>query len=180
MSQELSVLEYLQREIEGRDGAVEQRLCQRLRARAPGDEGRLDPASTTHMRYPTPISRLLGMRILAVEPGCASIGLQADAAVHGNQQGTVHGGLLSELADAAIGTAHSTLVEPGDSFTSIDLRISFFRPVWQSALVARAWPVQSGRTVTHYQCEILREDGKTAALAGGTIMTLRGTAAAGR
>ena len=30
--------------------------------------------------------------------------------IHGNQQGTFHGGLFCELADAAIGTAHSTVI----------------------------------------------------------------------
>jgi uncharacterized protein (TIGR00369 family) len=106
--------------------------------------------------------------------------MDADVAIHGNQQGTVHGGLLSELDDAAIGTAHSTTIEAGESFTSIDLRINFFRPVWKSVLTAMVRPIQHGRTITHYQCDIVREDGKRVALAAGTIMTLRGTAATGR
>ncbi|WP_284155311.1 PaaI family thioesterase [Sulfuricystis multivorans] len=112
--------------------------------------------------------------------GTCLSGNGADAEIHGNQQGTVHGGLLSELADAAIGTAHSTVVEGDESFTSIDLRINFFRPVWRATLMAKASPVRRGRTVSHYQCEIIREDGKQVALAAGTIMTLRGPAAHGR
>lgn len=72
----------------------------------------------THMRYPTAISCLLGLRI---------VGIDADAGRHGNRQGTVHGGLLCELADAAIGTAHSTLMEAGESFINIDLRATFLR-----------------------------------------------------
>jgi uncharacterized protein (TIGR00369 family) len=91
--------------------------------------------------------------------------------IHGKQQGTVHGGLLSELADAAMGTAHSTLINEGETFTRIDLRISFFRPVWKSLLKAKARTVQHGKTITHYQCEIVREDGKLVALAAGTFMT---------
>lgn len=41
----------------------------------------------------------------------------------------IHGGLLCELADAAIGTAHSTLMGEGETFTSIDLKATFLRPV---------------------------------------------------
>lgn len=140
----------------------------------------LPDGARTHMEYPTAISKLLGFRIMEVGEGFARLELDADAAIHGNQQRTVHGGMLCELADAAIGTAHSTCMREGESFTSIDLRVSFFRPVWKSLLCATAKQVQHGRTLTHYQCDILREDGKRVALAMSTVMTLRGEAAMGR
>ncbi|MBA4002978.1 MAG: thioesterase, partial [Delftia sp.] len=137
----LPVLDYLQRQIEGRLAADE----------------------ATHMRYPTAISQMLGFRIVAVGEAMAVVEFDADAQRHGNQQGTVHGGMLCELADAAIGTAHSTLMEPGQSFTSIDLKAAFLRPVWRSRLCARAWAEHRGRTISHYRCEIERDDGKTVA-----------------
>lgn len=142
--------------------------------------GTLPVGATAEMQYPTAISQLLGFRIVEIGKAYARLEMDADAEIHGNQQGTVHGGLLSELADATIGTAHSTAIESGETFTSIDLRVSFFRPVWRSVLTATARPVQLGRTITHYQCEIAREDGKLVAMATGTVMTLRGVAATGR
>lgn len=142
--------------------------------------GALPSGASTHLRYPTAISRLLGIRIAGVGEGTAIVELDADAQVHGNQQGTVHGGLLGELADAAIGTAHSTTVAEGESFTSIDLKINFLRPVWKSRLRAHARPVQRGRTVSHYLCEITRDDGKLAAVVLSSVMTLRGGQARGR
>lgn len=111
--------------------------------------------NTTHMQYPTAISKTLGIRIVEVGAGEATVEINADAAIHGNQQGTVHGGLLSELADAAIGTAHSTLMNEGESFASIDLKVNFLRPVWKSTLRAVAKPVQHGNTISHYLCEIV-------------------------
>lgn len=132
------------------------------------------------MRYPTAISQLLGFEIVAVDAGTASIRVQTDPDRHGNQQGTVHGGFLVELADAAIGTAHSTLMRPGETFTSIDIRAAFLRPVWSDVLVATACPVHSGRTITHYTCEVVRGDGKPVATLTSTVMTLRGEQAAGR
>jgi uncharacterized protein (TIGR00369 family) len=140
----------------------------------------LEEHHTTHMRYPTAISRTLGTRIVAVGPATATLEIDADPELHGNQQGTVHGRLISELADAAIGTAHSTLIEPGESLTSIELKVNFFRPVWRSTLKAVARPTHQGKNISHYTCEILRDDGKLAALATSTIMTLRGGQAAGR
>lgn len=154
----LPVLEYLQRQL----------------------NGRLRDADSCHLRYPTAISQLLGFRILAIEEAMATIVLEADAALHGNQQGTVHGGLLCELADAAIGTAHSTLMQAGESFTSIDLKATFLRPVWQSPLRAHAWPTHRGRTISHYRCEIARADGKLVASVESAVMTLRGAHAQGR
>jgi len=142
--------------------------------------GELPDGALTHMAYPTAITRLLGFRLVEIDEGFARLELEADAAIHGNQQRTVHGGMLCELADAAIGTAHSTCVREGESFTSIDLKVSFFRPVWKSLLSATAKQVQHGRTLSHYQCDILREDGKQVALAMSTVMTLRGDAAQGR
>lgn len=157
-SRSLPVLEFLQRQLD--------------RTLAAGD--------ITHMRYPTAISQLLGFRIVAIGSAMAAIELEADATVHGNQQGTVHGGLLCELADAAIGTAHSTLMKEGESFTSIDLKATFFRPVLQSRLRAHAWASHQGRTISHYRCDIQREDGKLVASIESAVMTLRGDHAQGR
>lgn len=77
---QLSTLEFLQRQL----------------------EGALPDNASTAMQYPTAISQLLGFRISAIDKGYARLEMNADAAIHGNQQRTVHGGLLSELADATI------------------------------------------------------------------------------
>lgn len=65
---------------------------------------------TTYQIYPTAISKTLGFQITNVASGEAKVSINADADIHGNQQGTIHGGLLCELADTAIGTTRSTLM----------------------------------------------------------------------
>ncbi|MEY9934388.1 acyl-coenzyme A thioesterase PaaI-like protein [Catenulispora sp. GP43] len=52
--------------------------------------------------------------------------------------------------------------------------------MWRGTLTARARPSHSGRTITHYVCDVLREDGKAVASVTSTMMTLRGEGAAGR
>jgi uncharacterized protein (TIGR00369 family) len=158
IAQELSTLEYLQRQV----------------------DGSLEPGDRTHLRYPTAISTLLGIELVNVGVREATVQISADSAIHGNQQGTVHGGLLCELADAAIGTAHSTVIESGQSFTSIDLKATFLRPVWAERLRARAHATHAGRTISHYACDITREDGKIVATVTSAVMTLTGEKAAGR
>lgn len=155
---ELPVLEYLQRQL----------------------AGLLRPGDRTHLRYPTAISRTLGFEIVEVGRGTASVRAVVDVSAHGNQQGTVHGGFLVELADAAIGTAHSTVMQPGESFASIDIRAVFLRPVWADTLIATARPSHAGRTITHYACEIVRVDGKAVASVTSTVMSLCGEQAEGR
>ncbi|WP_405720666.1 PaaI family thioesterase [Streptomyces sp. NBC_00046] len=69
-------------------------------------------------RYPTPISDLPGLHIVDTGEETTLVRAEVDAALHGSQQGTVHGGFLVEVADTAIGTAHSTLMGTGESFTA--------------------------------------------------------------
>lgn len=142
--------------------------------------GTLTEGTSTTMHYPTAISTTLKMDIVAIDLGKATVQINADNKIHGNQQGTIHGGLLCELADAAIGTAHSTLMSADETFTSLEFKINFFRPVWKDTLRAIAFPVQSGKTITVYNCEIQNTEGKTIALASSTVMTLRGDKAKGR
>lgn len=143
-------------------------------------DGTLTTDDVTHMRYPTAISSLLGFRITDIGEAMAVIELDADAQLHGNQQGTVHGGLLCELVDAAIGTAHSTIVHAGETFTSIDLKATFLRPVWRARLRTRAHATHRGRNISHYLCEITCDDGKIVASVSSAVMTLRDHLAQGR
>jgi Thioesterase superfamily len=47
--------------------------------------------------------------------------------------GTVHGGILCDVADAAMGIAFVTTLQPDESLTTMSLTINFFRPVWEHA-----------------------------------------------
>ncbi|WP_312334610.1 PaaI family thioesterase [Sphingobacterium sp.] len=114
----------------------------------------------THIYYPTPISKTLGINIIEIGLGTATVQINTTKEKHSNQQGTMHGGLLCELADAAIGTAHSTLIQEGETFTSVELKINFYRPVFGDILTAKASPLHSGKNLNHYQCNIFRIDGK--------------------
>lgn len=139
-----------------------------------------DTVNTTKFNYPTAISKTLNMTILNVGVQEATVCISADPALHGNQQGTIHGGLLCELADAAIGTAHSTVMSENQSFTTLEFKINFIRPSWKTNLKASASPIYSGKSLTHYKCEISNEENKMVAYAISTVMTLEGEKATGR
>jgi len=130
--------------------------------------------------YPPAISKTLGFKLIDVGPGTATMEIVADVHKHANPMGTIHGGVLCDIADAAIGTAHATTLDEDESFTSIDLQINFFRPVWNGRIRAVAKPVNVGSQISRYVCDIVRDDGKLVAQVTSTVMTLRGDQASGR
>jgi uncharacterized protein (TIGR00369 family) len=130
--------------------------------------------------YPPPIAKTLGFNVVEVGTATATVELATDPGIHANPMGTIHGGVLCDIADAAIGTAHFTTLLDGESFTSIDLQINFFRPLWQDRIRAVAKPVNLGKTYSRYVCDIVRSDGKLVAQVMSTVMTLKGERASGR
>jgi uncharacterized protein (TIGR00369 family) len=99
---------------------------------------------------------------------------------HSNPMGTIHGGILCDLADAAMGMAYYSTLGPGESFTTLELKINFLRPFWTGRLVARGRVVSRGRTVGMTECEVADDEGRLIAKATSTCLTLRGEAASGR
>ena len=138
------------------------------------------PPEGSRFIYPPTIAKTLGFRLIEVGPGTATMELVADTEVHANPMGTIHGGVLCDIADAAIGTAHATSLKEDESFTSIDLQINFFRPVWNGRIRAVAKPVNVRSQISRYVCDIVRDDGKLVAQVTSTVMTLRGDQASGR
>lgn len=126
-----------------------------------------------------PVAELIGMRMTAVEEGAATFELDA-AEHHTSPLGTVHGGILCDLADAAMGCAHASQLADGESFTTLDLKINFLKPVWAGRLVAEARVLKAGRTIGLVDCRVTDESGSLVAFATSTCMTLRDEMAKGR
>jgi uncharacterized protein (TIGR00369 family) len=111
-----------------------------------------------------PIAKLLGARLTSIGEGHARIELDADERL-ANPMGTLHGGVLCDIADAAMGMAYASTLEEGESFTTLELKINFVRPVWRAKLTADGAVVQRGRTVGLTECTITDEKGRLIAKA---------------
>jgi uncharacterized protein (TIGR00369 family) len=48
-----------------------------------------------------------------------------------NPLGTVHGGWISTLLDSAMGCAVHSVLAPGQAYTTVDMTVSFVRPVFE-------------------------------------------------
>lgn len=126
-----------------------------------------------------PSSELLGLEFVAVEPDFAAVEMAALPA-HGNPMGTLAGGILTALADLSMGGAYAEGLAEGESFTTIELKINFLKPVWQGRLRAEGRVVKRGRTVGLVECDVRNAQGQLVARASSTCLTLRGDEAGGR
>ena len=116
---------------------------------------------------PPPVVQLVGMRLLEAQEGAARVALQTGQQ-HYNPMGTVHGGILCDLADAAMGVAMASTILNGETFTTSELSIHYFRPVQVALLTATAKVIHRGRSTGYIECEIHDEGGRLIAKSAST------------
>ena len=128
---------------------------------------------------PAPIATLFGFTLTTIEPGQAVIDFEANQR-YANPMGTLHGGVLCDVADYAMGFAYASTLEEGETFTTLELKINFLKPVWNAHLRAVGRVVKKGRTIGLVECDVTDEKQSLVARASSTCMTLRGKEARGR
>lgn len=126
-----------------------------------------------------PVAELVGFRLVEASDGEARFELEAGRQ-HWNPMGTVHGGILVDVADAAMGTALGMTLADGETFTTIELHANYFKPVWHGTLTAIGRIVRRTRTLAMAECDITDESGSLVARLSSTCLVLSGKAAEGR
>ena len=122
---------------------------------------------------PPPIAHLIGFNLTEIRAGESVVEFEATED-HANPMGTLHGGVLCDIADAAMGLAYAAALDEDESFTTLELKINFLKPVWKGKLRAMGRVVKQGRTVSLVECDITDDQGALVARACSTCMTLRG------
>jgi uncharacterized protein (TIGR00369 family) len=140
---------------------------QKMRAYVDGGEG-------------PPIARLIGFEVVEVGNGTSVFTLVGDPSKHANPMGTMHGGVLVDLGDAAMGFAMASTLAEDESFTTVELKANYFKPVWTAKLRAEARMVKRSRMLGYLECDIVDEQNALVCRLASTCMVLRGTAATGR
>ena len=131
------------------------------------------------MKVPPPVAELLGIDLVQGGGGKCTMKIEVEER-HSNPMGTIHGGIIGDLADAAMGMAYFSTLAEGESFTTLELKINFLRPFWTGTLLAHGRVVHGGRMVGLTECDVVDDSGRLIARASSTCMTLRGEMAAGR
>jgi uncharacterized protein (TIGR00369 family) len=122
---------------------------------------------------PPPIATLLGMQMREIEPGRVVFECEPDESSY-NPIGVVHGGLVCTLADTVAACAVHTTLEAGTAYTSIDLNVSYLRPVTVASGVLRAtgFVAKPGRRVAFSSAEIVDDAGKLVATATSSCLVM--------
>lgn len=128
---------------------------------------------------PPPIAALIGFKLTSVRPGEAVVEFEATER-HANPMGTLHGGVLCDIADAAMGMSYAATLRENETFTTLELKINFLKPVWTGKLRAVGRVVKAGRTIGLVECDVTDDQQQLVARASSTCMTLRGDQAQGR
>jgi uncharacterized protein (TIGR00369 family) len=120
---------------------------------------------------PPPISQLFQMGINTVEPGHVEFTCELDESAY-NPIGVVHGGLVCTMLDTVVGCAVHTTLPVGSGYTSIEIKVSYLRPVHGSSgpLVAVGTVVKPGHRVAFAEGTVSDASGKIVATATSTLL----------
>jgi uncharacterized protein (TIGR00369 family) len=111
----------------------------------------------------------LGARITESEPGRVVLELEAGPQ-HRHGGGVVQGGVITQIADAAMGMSLATLQEDGMWNTTIELKINFIRPVVSGRIQAVGRVVEMRQTLLFSEADVVDEQGRLVARASSTCM----------
>lgn len=120
---------------------------------------------------PPPIAELMGMAGVSAEVGKVVFAVTPDASTY-NPIGLVHGGLVCTLLDTALGCAAHTTLPKGTGYTSIEIKVSYLRPVTMDSgqLVATGRVTKPGKRVCFTEGEVVDAAGRTVATASSTLL----------
>lgn len=121
-----------------------------------------------------PISSHVGLRVVRVEVGDVVMTAEPDES-HYNPIGSVHGGFFATVLDSVCGCAvHSTL-PAGVGYTTLELKVSFLRPVTvdTGSVTAHGWVTKSGRNAAFVEADLRDSAGRVLATASSTCLLVR-------
>ena len=114
-----------------------------------------------------PFAHTIGLELGEIERGAATFHLAAREDLKQNK-GLVHGGVIASLVDTAAAFAAVSMIEPGQSTTTVDLTIHYLRPLTEGRVAARARVLRAGRRVIVISVDVLD---KTEALVATALTT---------
>jgi acyl-CoA thioesterase len=116
-----------------------------------------------------PFARLLGIELDDIGNGTATLGLTVRKELTQNH-GVVHGGAIASLIDTATAFAIISQLASKERVTTVDLTISYLRPITEGRITAVAKVVRSGRRLFVVSAEVFDNDGKLTATALSTYI----------
>jgi len=113
----------------------------------------------------------IGARVAEIERGRAVVELDVHAG-HRHEGGVVQGGVITQIADAAMGMSLLTCQEDGMSNTTIELKSNFLHSVVEGRLRAVGRVVDIRSTLLFSEADVLDQDGRLVARASSTCLAV--------
>ena len=110
----------------------------------------------------------LGARITEAEPG--RVVLELVAGPQHRHGGVVQGGVITQIADAAMGMSLATLQPDGTWNTTIELKINFVRPAIEGRLRAIGRVIEMRQTLLFGEADVVDDRDRLVARASSTCM----------
>ncbi|HLL77050.1 MAG TPA: PaaI family thioesterase [Pyrinomonadaceae bacterium] len=117
------------------------------------------------------VMRLFGARIERVAPGAVDIVLPYREDLT-QQDGYVHAGVITAVADSACGYAAHTLMPAGSGVLSVEFKVNLLRPAEGQEFAAEARVVKAGRTLTVTRCDVYARSEGDAKLVATMLATM--------
>lgn len=93
-----------------------------------------------------------------------------------NPMGIVHGGYAATLLDSACGIATASQLDPGETFTTLELKVAYHRAMDERTGTVRAEGkvVTMGRRVAYCEARLTDSQGRLVASATSTLLRIQG------
>jgi uncharacterized protein (TIGR00369 family) len=99
------------------------------------------------------VMRALGATLDRIVPGAVDILLPYREDLT-QQNGYIHAGVITTVADSACGYAAYTLMPAGSDVLSVEFKVNLLRPAAGERFVAEGRVVKAGRTLTVTRCDV--------------------------
>lgn len=117
-----------------------------------------------------PFADLIGLTLEHQGDGSSTLMLPVDGR-HLNPHGVVHGAVIYAMADTGMGAALYSTLDAGYACATIDISITYFRPVIEGHLLCQTILDNKGKSVAHLTARITQNDKLIAQASGNfTIM----------
>jgi uncharacterized protein (TIGR00369 family) len=113
----------------------------------------------------------IGAVLERVEPGVVTIGLPFREELT-QQDGYLHAGVITTIADSACGYAAYSLMPPGANVLSVEFKVNLLRPAQGESFLAEATVLKAGATLTVTRCDVYARQGQQSRLVASMQATM--------
>lgn len=121
------------------------------------------------------IMQLIGARLLRIEPGAIDIEMGYQKSLT-QQNGFIHAGIITTIADSACGYAAFSLMPETADVLSVEFKVNLLAPAIGEKFLAQGRVLRAGRTLTVARCDVFAFEGnerKQIAAMQATIMRIQ-------